>query len=145
MVIDDQYVEWYSQVNGKEVDISWVVPVGGAMQGYPEAGPAFSKLMNETLKDIGMTTTTHEPCLYRGIIDGNEVFILRQVDDIAISTKTTATSQLVINMLNKKLDLTLQGIMDNQVYNGMNIEQTNEYVKLSSKRYITKLAKKHEK
>ena len=141
--IDDQYAEWYHHTYGTEIDRSLVIPVLGALQGHPEAGPAFSKFMNERLKKLGLTTTTHEPCIYRGMIQGAEVFILRQVDDIAISSKSTATTQFIIDTLNKDMDLTTRGLLDNKLYNGMDIEQTRDFVRLSSKTYITKLEKNH--
>ena len=102
-------------------------------------------MVNTSLKQLGQTTTTHEPCLYRGVINGQEVIVLQQVDDIEISAKTLETTQQVIDHLNETFDLKIRGIIDDKLFNGVDIEQTNEFIRLSCKKYHTKLEKGHKK
>ena len=77
IVIDDQYADWYRFTYNKEIDRSLVIPVGKALQGHPEAGAAFSKIVNKNLKDMGFTITVHEPCIYRRTFNGVETLLLR--------------------------------------------------------------------
>ena len=57
--IDDQYAEWYAKRFNTPVDRSLVIPLGTNLQGHPEAGAIFSKCINEELRLIPLTTTTH--------------------------------------------------------------------------------------
>ena len=144
LVIDDQYADWYFNKFNEEIDRDLVIPVGKALQGHPEAGASFSKMVNSTLKDMGFTTTVHEPCIYRRQMDGVETILLRQVDDIAISGPSTADCQHVIDTLNDTFDLTVRGILKDTTFNGTDVKQTSKAIKLSCGTYIRKLVKGHE-
>jgi hypothetical protein len=58
-----------------------VIPVLSATQGHPESPQLWEKHANSILRDIGLTPTIHEPCLYSGMINGKQVLLKRQVDD----------------------------------------------------------------
>jgi hypothetical protein len=53
-----------------------VIPILSAMQGHPEAPRLWEKHADKILRSIGLTPTTHEPCLYSGIVDGHRVLLL---------------------------------------------------------------------
>jgi hypothetical protein len=55
------------------------------MQGHPESPRLWEKHIDRILRDIGLTPTIHEPCIYSGLILGERVLFMRQVDDFAIS------------------------------------------------------------
>ena len=143
LVIDEQYAHWYLQKFNEEVDRDLVIPIGKALQGHPEARASFSKMVNKTLKDMGFTTTVHEPCIYRRSMDGIETILLCQVDDIAIAGPTTADCKQVINTLNNTFDLTVRGILKETTFNGADIKQTAASIKLSCATYIKKLKAIH--
>jgi len=44
---------------------------------------------------IKFQSNTHEPCLYRGEIDGAKVYLLRQVDGFAV----VSPSEAIVNKL----------------------------------------------
>ena len=75
--IDDAYRSWYKKRFGKDVDPrTHVIPVLKALQGHPEAGALWEKMINAILVDIfGFQATMHERNLYRGRVDGKDVLI----------------------------------------------------------------------
>ncbi len=52
-----------------------VIPVLSAMQGHPESPRLLEKHVDSILRDIGLTPTVHEPCLYSGVINGKRVLL----------------------------------------------------------------------
>ena len=103
LVIDDQYADWHRHKYNEEVDRDLVIQVGKALQVHPEAGASFSKMTNQTLKDMGFTTTVHEPCVYRRTYNGAETIILRQVDSLAIAMLSTCLRTIIYAPLNIRL------------------------------------------
>ena len=63
----------------------YVIPVLSAMQGHPKSPRLWEEHANSILRDIGLTPTVHEPCLYSGIINGQHVLFMQQIDDFAIA------------------------------------------------------------
>jgi hypothetical protein len=47
-----------------------IIPILSAMQGQPELPRLWEKHTDEILREIGLTPTVHEPCLYSRIING---------------------------------------------------------------------------
>jgi hypothetical protein len=69
------------------------------MQGHPESPRLWEKHADAILREIGLTPTTHEPCLYSGTIAGQRVIFKRQVDDFAIATATEKTANILLNLI----------------------------------------------
>lgn len=53
-----------------------IILVKSAMQGHPEAPCLWEKHADKILCSIGLHPTTHEPCLYSGLIANNRVLLL---------------------------------------------------------------------
>jgi hypothetical protein len=68
-----------------------VILILSAMQGHPESPRLWEKHADEILREIGLTLTIHEPCLYSGTVHGKRVLFLRQVDDFAIAAPDAHT------------------------------------------------------
>ena len=148
--IDDAYRSWYRK-RFKE-DLPWddyVIPLNGALQGHPEAGVLWETLIVGVLKDLGFKGTTHEPNLYRGVIDGEVVHVCRQVDDFAISSPTRKSARKLIALVNDQVNtedkgIGVQGIEGFEArYNGVDIAQTRDYIKLSCATYIDRVLQTH--
>jgi Reverse transcriptase (RNA-dependent DNA polymerase)/GAG-pre-integrase domain len=139
--IDDAYADWYLERHGVELDRSMVLPVLHALQGHPESGSLWEQTINKILHDMGFTNTTHEPNLYCGEIDGAQVLLCRQVDDLAISCHDAKTADQVIAHISRHVTLTTQGVL--RRFNGVDIEQTRHYVKISCESYIQNMVNVH--
>jgi len=56
-------------------------------------------MIDGILQDKGFTPTTHEPCLYSGIIENTKVLFLRQVDDFAVAAPTETIATKVFDLI----------------------------------------------
>ena len=74
------------------------------------------------LLSLQFTSCPHDPCLYRGVIDGETSLSLRQIDDFAIAS----ASPVAANKLMDKLDSNLKQPLKRQIllssFNGINVE-----------------------
>ena len=111
------------------------------MQGHPESPRLWEKHADEILRDIGLTPTIHKPCLYSGIINGQRVLFMRQVDDFAIAAPDAKTSDIFMDMIDDHLKIPItikrQGYLD--MYNGIDILQTCYYIKINLRTFIDKI------
>jgi hypothetical protein len=150
--IDDAYRSWHRKRFGKDVDPkTYVIPVGKAVQGHPEAGALWEKMIVGILEgpDLEFKSTTHERNLYRGMIDGELVLVCRQVDDFAIASKSTAAAEKLIQVINSHATTDSKGIGVKSTqgvstrYNGLDVHQTRDYIKLSCETYIKRVLQTH--
>ena len=141
---DKAFHEWWT-IHKKRPPIppGHVIPVNSAMQGHPESPRLWEKHADSILRQIGLTPTAHEPCLYSGIIDGHRVIFMRQVDDFAIATTDEATANKLLDTIDDMLSIPLkrQGLLD--MFNGIDIVQTKHYVKIDCHTYINKFCEKY--
>ena len=143
LFIDRSFREWWVSKGRPPIPDGWVVPLLSAMQGHPESPRLWERHIDKIIRKLGLTPTTHEPCLYSGVIDGKRVLLLRQVDDFAVGAPDAKTCDLVFDMMDKHLKIPLKRLGLVTMYNGVNIEQTKHYIKISCESYIEKISSKH--
>ena len=145
MYIDENYRDWWANhMKRPPIPKEYnVVRVNRAIQGHPESPRLWEKHIDRILKDVGPTPATHEPCLYRGTVEGQSIFFLRQVDDFTVTGPTTDICNNIINYINSKMtmDVKVLGIIGR--FNGMDVEQTRWYVKIHNECYIGKMLHDH--
>ena len=90
--IDDTIADWYQRKFGVILNrLKEVIPLYKALQGHPEAGVLWERMITDILiNKLGFRSTTHERNLYIGSIAGHELLVCRQVDDFASGCKTEA-------------------------------------------------------
>jgi hypothetical protein len=68
---------------------------------------------------------------------------MRQVNNFAIAAPNQQTVDILLSMLDKKLTMPIkrQGLLD--MFNGVNVVQTKNYVKIDCHTYIDKLCSKY--
>jgi hypothetical protein len=152
MAIDDAYRSWYRKLHNRDIDPAvYAIPVTGAIQGHPETGRLWqdhivSFLLGPRLR---FTTTAHERNLYRGMFHGELVLVCRQVDDFAIGSASTATAEALISVINSHATTSSNGIGVPTKYgitiryNGLDVHQTRNYIKLSCETYVHSLLSTH--
>jgi hypothetical protein len=71
------------------------------------------------------------------------VIFLRQVDDFAIATSDPKTSEILLDMLDERLTIPIkrQGYLD--MFNGIDVTQMRDYIKISCQSFINKCCEKH--
>jgi len=145
MQIDDAFREWWTD-HLHQVPIPsncTVVQVKDAIQGHPESPRLWEKHIDRILRDIGFHPTTHEPCLYKGFIQGHTTLFLHQVDEFAIATVSEAHADHIIHAINQHLRIPMKRLGLIQRFNGMDIEQTGAYIKLHCHTYLSKMLGDH--
>ncbi len=141
--VDAAYKNWWKQKTGTELIGDYYVKVKHAIQGHPESPRLWQLHIDSILKDIGFCATTHEPCVYRlpPHIMGEEIFLLRQVDDFALGCDTEETAERIWKLIDSKMSAPLkrEGLLLR--FNGIDVEQTNEYIRIHCNTYISKILK----
>ena len=149
--IDDAYSDWYFDKYGICLEKGMVLPVLHALQGHPEAARLWEEHINTILNDpeFGFKSTTHEKNIYSATIKGVPVLLCRQVDDFAIATPDPEIARYIYERIGQKLQLpgeteppfVDEGLVDS--FNGVDILQTRDYIKLSCSTYIRRLLAAH--
>ena len=138
--IDDQYREWYLEKYNVKIPPGHVLPVQHALQGHPESPRLWSRLIDGVIRNhVKLKPTVHEPCLYSGIVDNEKVYLMRQVDDFAIACKNPVVANKVIQMISEKLSVPMHHLGVLKRFNGVDIDQTTDYIKISSSTYLNKI------
>jgi len=109
--IDDAYQSWYKKRYNADIDpAAYVVPLHKVLQGHPEAGALWERMIVGILEGLGFHSTTHERNLYHGQIDGELVLVCQQVDDFAIASKDPKTADLLISRINAQVTTQNKGL-----------------------------------
>jgi hypothetical protein len=67
---DRAFRKWWENHKGQPpIPAGHVVPVLSAMQGHPESPCLWEKHPDAILRELSLTPTVHEPCLYSGTIN----------------------------------------------------------------------------
>jgi hypothetical protein len=141
---DRAFHDWWVNKKGKTpIPDGHVIPVLGAMQGHPELQRLWEKHIDQILRDIGLTPTIHEPCIYSGLILGERILFMRQVNNFAISAPSQQIANHLLDLIDNKLSIPMkcQGLV--MLYNGLDILQTRDYIKVSCKTYINRISNIH--
>jgi hypothetical protein len=144
MAVDDQFRTWWTEHLGRDpIPAGYVLPVNHALQGHPEAPRLWEKHIVKILADLGFKSTTHERCIYQKTIDGEKVLFLRQVDDFAVACKDPAISKEVIRQVGERLTVPLHDLGILNKFNGVDILQSRDYIKLSCESFLSKVITQH--
>ena len=142
--VDKPYREWYKARYNKDIPDGYVLPVHRALQGHPEAPRSWGKLIDRIIRTkIKLRPTTHEPCLYSGTFNGKNVLFLRQVDDFAVAAEDNSTCQAVITAINDELSIEIKDLGQLTRYNGVDVIQSRDYIKLANETYVEKVLEEH--
>ncbi len=119
---DRAFHDWWVNKKGKPpIQEGHVIPVLGAMQGHQESPHLWEKLIDRILRDIGLTPTIYEPCIYSGLIFGERVLFMRQVNNFAISALSQRIANHLLDFIDNKLSIPMkhQGLVT--LYNSLDI------------------------
>ena len=112
-----------------------------ALQGHPESPRLWASLIDGIIKALGFLPCHHEPCVYTKVDNGDVIYFLRQVDDFAVSAKTKVIAETIIENINSKLSIQIKSLGVINRFNGVDIAQTRDYIKIYNKTYISKILK----
>ena len=149
--VDDTIYDWYLRRFGVKLDrFKDVIPLFRALQGHPEAGVLWERMITDILiNKMGFKNTAHEKNLYTGLIDGEEVLVCRQVDDFAAGAASRRTAERFMETVRSHVESEYAGMGIElpqgmyQRYNGIDIFQARDHVKLSAESYIDRMLQTH--
>ena len=149
--VDDTVEDWYLKRFGVKLNrFKDVIPLFKALQGHPEAGVLWFRLIQHVLVNVmGFKPATHEQGLYVGQIDGEDVLVCRQVDDFASGSAKLSTAKRFIELVREHVHAEYAGMGIEteagyyQRYNGLDIIQTRNYVKIGCETYIDRMLQTH--
>ncbi|KAG7356322.1 reverse transcriptase RNA-dependent DNA polymerase [Nitzschia inconspicua] len=143
-MIDDAYAEWYKARFGVALDRNMVFLVLQALQGHPESGHLWETYINKilSLPELSFHSTTHDRTIYSGVFVGEPILLLHQVDDFALACCCESTATSVYDFIGKALQqpheaqppFTYLGLLSD--YNGVDVQQTADYIEMTSAGYI---------
>ena len=149
--IDDTIYDWYLRRFDIKLDREkQVIPLYRALQGHPEAGVLWERMITDILiNKMKFKNTAHEKNLYTGTIDGDEVLVCRQVDDFASGAPSKKTAERFMDLLREHVESECAGLGIEvpqgmyQRYNGIDVFQTRDYIKVSAESYIDRMLQTH--
>ena len=138
--VDEAYREWWLERGGDPIPPNYVLPVRHALQGHPESPRLWSKLIDNIIREkVGLRPTVHEPCLYHGKYENEDVYLIRQVDDFAVASKHVHISNKIIQEISTHLSVPMHQLGIIERFNGVDVMQTKDYIKVYNKTYIKKV------
>jgi len=146
LYIDDAFREWWTEQLGNPPIPSEcnVARVNNAIQGHPKSPRLWEKHINKILQSSGLTPTTHKPCLYSGTIKGQCILFLCQVDDFSVAATTEALATDIINQINQKLRIEVKHLGLINRFNGVDVHQKREYIKITCEKYLYNMLKNYD-
>jgi hypothetical protein len=129
---------------GEELLDGYALKVKRALQGHPESARQWAILIDNLIRNkLNLKPITHKPCLYSGIYKDQKILFLRQVDDFAIACDDEYTAKEIIEEINKHMSVKIKYLGLLTCYNGVDVEQTDEYIKIFNNTYINKMLAGH--
>jgi hypothetical protein len=123
-----------------------VLRVKRALQGHPESPRLWATLIDNIIQELNLKPCTHEPNLYYTTNyngTGKRVVFLRQVDDFAIACQDKETATEVISNIDSKMSIKIKELGLIERYNGVDVLQSRNYIKIYNKTYINKIKSNH--
>ena len=141
---DRAFHEWWTRHKGREpIPDGHVIPVLAAMQGHPEAPRLWAKHADKIIKKLNLKNTGHEPCLYSGSYKGSRVLLKRQVDDFETATEDPLVTDMVFDEVDEYLTFPLKRMGLVSLFNGVDVLQTRDYIKISVETYLERVCEKY--
>lgn len=144
ITVDNQYREWYASKGYGNIPEGHVIRARRALQGHPESARQWALLIDGILRHkLNFKPTTHEPCLYSGTYENTNILFLRQVDDFAIACPDEAIAKSIISKINTFMQVQIKYLGLLTRYNGVDVQQTRDYIKIYNTTYINKILEGH--
>jgi hypothetical protein len=126
---------WVNHKHNLPLADSEVIPILSAMQGHPESPRLWEKHADVILCEIGLIPMVHEPCLYSGTVNGNQIIFKQQIDDFAIAVPDEQTANILLDMIDDELSIPMkrQGFLD--MYNCIDVLQTRDYLFIGTRNF----------
>ena len=140
---DKAFHDWWLHKNRAPIPKGYVIPILAAMEGHPESPRLWEKYADKIIRNLGLKPTIHEPCLYSGVVDGERVLFKRQVDDFEIATSSERIANILFDAIDDLLTFPIKRMGLVTMFNGIDVLQNRDYIKISVQTYIERFLEKH--
>ena len=105
------------------------------------------------IDQTGFETTNHDCCIYKKLVDGILVYLLRQIDNCSCVCCDQKTTEKVFNTIARKIRFKLEeenGIIPFEFlgvicdYNDVDIKKTSHCIDMSCENYIQQLCRSYD-
>lgn len=151
--IDGAYRNWHFSKFKVKLNPRLVLPTRHSLQGHPESGKMCMILINKILKDeLAFSSAVHGRCIYKKIIRGQLVLILRQVDDALMPCKDESMAREITGRIGKLIafdaeiaekDYPIEFFGLAGGFNGVGIDQFQDRIRVSARKCINRFLKAH--
>jgi hypothetical protein len=125
-----------AKVPGKE---DWVYRLNKALYGMRIAGKLWNKDMDKFLKSIGFTNCNADACVYKGIFNGESMYILVHVDDFSLACKTKDTMAKFKSTMDEKFGIKDLGAMKRYLAYQVNRDRMQGTITLHQSDFISEI------
>jgi hypothetical protein len=84
-----------------------------------------------------------QACLYSGMVEGKRVIFKCWVDDFAIAAPDERTANILLDKINDELFIPMKWQRYLDMYNGIDVAQTRDYIKVLCTTFIEKICEKY--
>ena len=120
-----------------------VIPVIKTIQGHPEVPRLWSRHIDRIIQKYDMQPTRHEPYLYYGLCNESSITLICQVDDFAVAAPNEHTVNMLFDQIDDCLVEPLKNMGTISYFNGVDITQSRDYVKITCEKYLNRVMEPH--
>ena len=113
------------------------------MQGHPESPCLWERHTDRIIRGLGLIPTIHKPYVYSGLIEGERVLLKRQVDNFELAVTIEHIALIVFDAIDNLLTFPMKRMGLVTLFNGIDVLQTRDYIKISVETYITNICEKY--
>ena len=145
--IDNAYAEWYEQAFGKPIDWTHVLRIKIVLQGQPESGRLWEIHINRILQSPELAFMIEQSIPLP--LTENKYSCFDRLTTFALACTNQALADKIFHIISKKLQLPKEdkppfakmGLIND--FNGIDVQQTDSYIKISCATYIDWLVTTH--
>ena len=128
--------EGFNIVKGRKYDV--VCKLNKSLYGLKQAPRCWNERFRKFLQKFSLRETESDKCIFRGSVNGSEVFLALFVDDGLIAAESSQVLESVIKSLEKEFEIT---IGNGEIFVGIQIERdrVNKTLFLHQEAYTKKI------
>ncbi|BES98060.1 Hydra magnipapillata [Nesidiocoris tenuis] len=119
-----------------------VCKIKKALYGLKQSGRMWYQKLDKTLKSLNLKSSTADPCVYTGEIDGEMVILGVYVDDLILATNSDNTMTKLKDSLKSKFEMKDLGPIHYCLGIEISYSQKEGELKLTQKKYINQILKR---
>ena len=109
----------------------------------PVSATTLVQICGQDHQKLELKPAGHEPSLYAGMYRGEQVLLKKQVDGFELARAKPVIARMVFDKVDAYLTFPLKQMGLVTLFNGIDIDQTRDYIKISVETYLERVCEKH--